>query len=185
MKYFYPIAILIIICFSSCDGKHRTLQTHKEKLEKSNLSKSFFKKEVFIPESNITSVTDTILSSGERVKVKYYSLANQSIITKSNNSNKQVITTHYHEFESEIQVYNNNKLLFKDQLSKADFIEANNHNFWNKAILQYVWLDDLESTANNISLNCSFLEPETNGFRAYKVYFNNKGKREIKLIETS
>ena len=177
--------MLLVLCIMSCDGKYRALETPDEKLKKSNLSKSFFDKDVFIPELYITSVTDTILSSGERVKVKYYSLDNQSTTTQSKNSNKHIITTHYREFESEIQVFSNNKLLFKDRLNKTDFIEFSNLKFWNNAILQYVWLDDLESSTNNISLNCSFLEPGTNAYKSYKVYFNNQGIRKIKRIETS
>ena len=185
MKYFTIMATLLMLCVTSCDGKYRALESPAEKLEKSNLSKSFFDKEVYFPKSNIAIVTDTIISSGEHIKIKYYSLENQSVIGKNNSSDKQVITTHYREFESEIQVFKNNKLLFDDILNKFDFMGSKNPNFWNKAILQYVWLDDLKSTTNRISINCSFLEPITKTYKTYKVYFNNQGKRVIKLTETS
>ena len=177
--------MLLMLCITSCDGKYRALETPGKKLEKSNLSKSFFQKEVFIPKSYITSVTDTIISSGERIIIKYYSVDNQSITTKTKSFNTKTATKHYREFESEIQVFGNNKLLFKDHLSKADFKASSNLKFWDNAILQYVWLDELESSTNNISLNCSFLEPKTKAYKTYKIYFNNQGKRAIKLTETS
>ena len=82
-------------------------------------------------------------------------------------------------------MFSNNRFLFKDTLNKFDFIEPYNVDFWHKAILQYVWLDDLQSTTDNINLHCSFLEPETNAFRTYKIYFNNQGNRAIELVETS
>jgi len=183
MKYFSLIAVLLILCFVSCDGKHRALETHNKKLNRSNLSESFFEQNVFVPERYTESVTDTILKSGIKVRVKYYAVMENTIAIKNNNNSS--IKTYYREFESQIHVFKNNKLHFADILNKSDFAEHQNSEFWENAILQYVWLDDLESTENRIQINCSFLVPTTNAFRSYKVYFNNLGNREIELIKAS
>lgn len=182
MKYFSLIAVLLIMCFVSCDGKHRALETHNKKLDHSNLSDSFFEQDVFVPERYTESVTDTILKSGLKIRVKYYAIMDNTIAIKNNYNSS--IKTYYREFESQIHVFKNNKLHFADILNKSDFADQNSE-FWKNAILQYVWLDDLESTENHIQINCSFLVPTTNAFRSYKVYFNSFGKREIELIEAS
>ncbi len=183
MKYFSVIAILLILCMVSCDGKHRALESHVEKLERSNLSISFFEQDIYVPEKYTASITDTILSSGLKVNVKYYAVMDKLITVRTNDNPN--VNTHYRVFESQINVFKNNELLFDDILDKSDFSDAKDTEFWKNAILQYVWLDELGSTALRIRINCSFLAPSTNTYKSYSVYFNNKGTREIQLVDAS
>jgi len=172
-----------MLCFASCDGKHRVLDTHDDKLKRSELSETFFKRDVYVPAKYTASITDTILSSGLKIRVKYYAVSDKLVKIKNNNNSNS--NTHYRQFESQIQVFKNDKLSFDDILNTSDFADQQNPVFWEKAILQYVWLDDSNSTENNIQINCSFSVPKTNEYRSYTVYFNSLGDRNIELIDAT
>ena len=99
---------------------------------------------------------------------------------------KKVVNTHYRSFTSEIQVFRNEKLLFTDILDISDFSKPNRDpDFWDHAVLQYVWLDEFESTYTKLSFHCTFQKANSNAFKAYKIYFDKLGQKEIELIETS
>jgi len=185
MKNFSIILFLIVATtVASCDGRDRALESNKERVSKSHLSINDIEIIKFVPEQSLKTVTDTIIDSKTNVQVSYYSSSNKSVIISNNNEHNQNIKTHYREFESEIKVYKNDKLLFTDVISKNSF-RTNEQSFWESAILQYVWLDDFESSDGNYKLFCSFLVPESETYKMYSIHFNNSGEKTIKLIETS
>jgi len=180
MKKIFLISTLLIICFISCDGRDRVYNSNIDNLEESNLSEPFFENLTYVPERYIETVTDTILSTKLRVNVKYYSLLDKGILISD--KNKKI---HFRQFESQISVFKKDKLLFSHLLNKSDFIKNDELEFWNNAILQFVWLDEFALNEKQIQINCSFLEPNTKAFKSYKVYFNTIGERKIELIESS
>lgn len=181
MKNYSIILFLIAITIvTSCDGRDRALESNKERVSRSNISIDAIEVVKFVPEQYLKTVTDTLLDSKTNIQVSYYSSSNKSVIIANNAHNE----THYREFESEIKVFKNDKLLFEDIISKSNFI-TNEQNFWKNAVLQYVWLDDFESSDDNYKLFCSFLVPESEKYKMYSIHFNNSGDKTIKLIETS
>ena len=146
MKYFCIIAILIIFCSTSCDGRDRAMKSNAENLRDSKLSNVFFERITYIPEQYTETITDTILSSELRVNIKYYSLLNKAVIFEHTILN-QIVREHYRQFESQITVFKKDKLLFSTILNTSDFIETDNSTFWNNAILQFVWLNEEETTS--------------------------------------
>ena len=181
MKNYSIILLLIAITIvTSCDGRDRALESNKERISRSNVSIDAIEIVKFVPEQYLKTVTDTLLDSKTNIQVSYYSSSNKSVIIANNEHNE----THYREFESEIKVFKNDKLLFEDIISKSNFI-TNEQNFWKNAVLQYVWLDDFESSDDNYKLFCSFLVPESEKYKMYSVHFNNFGEKTIRLIETS
>ena len=177
--------MLLIVCFSSCDGRDRVHKSNIEKFEDSKLSNTIFDLNTYIPKHYTETVTDTILSSTLRVNIKCYSLFHQEVLFENTNSKNQIIKEHYRQFESHISVFNKDKLLFTEVLKTSDFYESDNLTFWNNAILQFVWLDDKKSSEEKIEIYCSFLEPKTKAYKSYKVYFNASGERNIELLESS
>lgn len=182
MKYYIFILVLFTVLITSCDGRDRALESNTERLSRSNLSNIATEVIKFVPENYLKRVTDTLIDTNTNVKVSYYSSSNESVIVS--NKNNPNIKTHYREFESRIEVFKNDKLLFTNIINKNGFI-TNEQDFWKSAVLQYVWLDDFESTNNNYKLYCSFQIPETENYKMYSILFDNTGKRTIKLIETS
>ncbi|MBN4057955.1 hypothetical protein JYT34_00850 [Olleya sp. AH-315-K02] len=180
MKKICFISIFLLICFISCDGRDRVYNSNTDNLEESKLSDSFFERITYIPKHNTIIVTDTILNSELRVNVKFYSLIDKGVAIKDENNHK-----FFRQFESEINVFKKGKLLFTDILNTNDFIETDNPSFWNTAILQFVWLEEFTFNEEQIELNCSFLKPNTNEYKSFKIYFNLFGERKIELIESS
>lgn len=182
MKNYIFFFFILALAFTSCDGRDRALQSNEERVLRSKLSFTDIEAIKYIPEKAIRSVTDTIIDSNINVKVSYYSSPNKviEILHKNNKKTK----TYYRAFESEIKVVKNNKLLFSKTLSKDNFLTEES-NFWNDAVLQYVWLDEFESTDNNYKFYCSFLVPETENYKMYSIHYNNLGNKTIKLLETS
>ena len=184
MKNYSIILFLIAITIvTSCDGRDRALESNEERVLKSALSTTDIEIIKFVPKQYLKTVTDTIIDSKTNIQVSYYSSSNKSVIIANNEHNRHN-ETHYREFESEIKVFKNDKLLFKDIISKSNFI-TNEQNFWENAVLQYVWLDDFESSDDNYKLFCSFLVPESENYKMYSIHFNNSGEKTIRLIETS
>lgn len=179
MKRFILIFFLSVIAFTSCDGRYRAHESNEKRVSKSNLLADT---EIihYVPEKPIKSITDTIIDSKINVKVTYFSLPNKAVEVLS----KPNIKTHYREFESEIQVSKNNQLLFTDILNKHTF-NTNDKDFWDDAILQYVWLDEFKSKDDDYTFYCSFLVPESENYKMYSIHFNNSGDKTIELIETS
>ncbi|MCK0179428.1 hypothetical protein MWU50_09015 [Flavobacteriaceae bacterium S0862] len=179
-NYSFILLLIAITIVTSCDGRDRALESNKERVSRSNVSIDAIEVVKFVPEQYLKTVTDTLLDSKTNIQVSYYSSSNKSVIIANNEHNE----THYREFESEIKVFKNDKLLFEDIISKSNFI-TNEQNFWKNAVLQYVWLDDFESSDDNYKLFCSFLVPESEKYKMYSIHFNNSGEKTIKLIETS
>lgn len=179
-NYSFILLLIAITIVTSCDGRDRALESNKERVSRSNVSIDAIEVVKFVPEQYLKTVTDTLLDSKTNIQVSYYSSSNKSVIIANNEDNE----THYREFESEIKVFKNDKLLFEDIISKSNFI-TNEQNFWKNAVLQYVWLDDFESSDDNYKLFCSFLVPESEKYKMYSIHFNNSGEKTIKLIETS
>ncbi len=182
MKYYIFILTLSTVIMTSCDGRNRALESNTERLSRSDFSNTITEVIKFVPEDYLKRVTDTIIDANTNVKVSYYSSSNESVIVS--NKNNPNIKTHYREFESQIEVFKNDKLLFTNVINKNSF-KTNEQSFWESAVLQYVWLDDFESTNNNYKLYCSFQIPESKNYKMYSIHFDNTGKRTIELIETS
>lgn len=125
MKYSFIIAFLLIVCFTSCDGKYRALQTNAEKLEKINLNDSLFVQETHIPETYTEINTDTLLSNGIRIKSKFYSNMDKSVL-KEVKKDTILHKKFYREFEVKLEISKNgieffSKLINKDFFHKHEF----------------------------------------------------------------
>lgn len=185
MKRLLLLLFVISKCFTACDGKHRALETTEERLEKSNLTTSSIEVDEFIPEQPIAIVTDTIINSEISVSIKYYSTPDA--IKQNSSKSEQAVTkvnAYFREFQSEINVYKDNKKLFTEVLNKKDFSNTD-QTFLRNAIMQYVWLDEFESADDNYVLHCSFLSTENDSYKYFKIYFDNSGNKNIELIQTS
>ncbi|MCO4820797.1 MAG: hypothetical protein KC469_01930 [Flavobacteriaceae bacterium] len=167
--------------FTSCDGRYRTFENtsflNLNILQNASTSNNI----KIVPKKNMVSKTDTIINPNLNISIKYYSLEDALIPVLNKHGQKE----YFREFESEINIYVHEQLTVKNIISKDDFKTFEESTFWKKAILQYVWLNPFETTKDNISINCSFLVPNSKAFKSYKIYFNREGKREIKLTASS
>jgi hypothetical protein len=182
MKKLLVLLLISSIAFVSCDGRARKYEKNRAVLERSNLYQSFSKKIHFIPESPLEIVTDTILSTGFEVKLKYTSIED-SFVSKIEKLDKEITEeTNYKNFEAELMVLKHGKLISHGLINKALFKKHQTSPFFEKAIMQHVWVDYAHSNENEIQLNTSFRVIETNSFKDFSILINSLGLIEIKEI---
>ncbi|WP_341215124.1 hypothetical protein [uncultured Wocania sp.] len=173
---------VVIITLISCDGRDRKYKTNTEVLKENKLFDSFSEEIKYIPEQRTEVLTDTFLSTGFQIKIQYYALDTKTV-KFSNDKNK---TLHFKNFEAQLQILKNNKLVVQNIINKRSFIEFESPTFWEQAIMQFIWIDYEKSTENIITLNTSFNIPETEIYKDFSIIidaFGNIKIREISLVE--
>lgn len=121
MKLFFTLlSIVFITTLIGCDGKERARLSLNQKVEKSDLSKSYFENVKYIPESYAETVTDTILNNGFKIKIKHFvDLNNHIEVIKKTDS----LTTKYKYREqlANVTVTKNNQVIFDNLITKDFF----------------------------------------------------------------
>lgn len=174
------ILLLTTIVFISCDGRDRKYKSNAEVLHENNLLNSFSEKIEFIPKHHVQIVTDTILSNGFQVKLKYNSIENNAIVKLKKIKKDTVSQIHYKNFEAKLQVIKSGKIITENVIDKTFFSQYETNAFWKNAIMQYVWIDYTASTDHAIYLNTSFNIPETNIYKDFIIEIDKYGSIQIK-----
>ncbi|KJD32700.1 hypothetical protein PW52_15170 [Tamlana sedimentorum] len=174
------LVILLAIAFFSNDGQSRIYKTNAEVLKENNLLKNFSETINYIPKQPVIIITDTILNNGFNIKINYHSIEDAPLIIDKLSKNDTLQKTEYKNFEAQITVSKNNSLPHQFLVNKSSFSNFENNDFFNKAILQYVWIDFEASTKNTICLNTAFHIPETENYRDFVISINKFGIIQIK-----
>lgn len=182
----YLLAFTFAILFASCDGKERARISTTEKIENSQLSKSFFEKTEYFPKEYTEKVTDTILKSGYAVNIHFYSDMNNAILNdfKIDTINYK---HYYREFKATVSVSKNAKKIVSQDLDKATFIKNNPENkaFLDEAIMQFVEVNQETSTKNQAVIDVVFCKPESDDCLTYQMQVNQEGDYTLKLTDKS
>ena len=167
------ILLVVSIYFSSCKNDSKFLnQVKNNEIE--------YVAEV-IPKFHLKVETDTLLSNNFRVKIKYNSLNKR--VLKITETPFIINKSFYREFESVLEVFDGNEIIFNKKLTKDDFQGPSNNKFWEKAILQFVEIDQLATQQNEkVVLAFLFFNPETQNKKLYNLYIDKKGNPETKLV---
>lgn len=174
------IFLILIISFSSCDGRDRAYKSNAKVSKSNTLFESFSKQVKFFPNKPIEISTDTILSNGFQIKLHYQSLEN-SFVSKTKTSEKYAtINTNYNNFEAKFQVFKDDELLINQTLNKSMFSKYETPKFWKDAIMQFVWVDFENSSKDFITLNTAFHIPETNIYKDFCIQIDKIGTIEIR-----
>jgi hypothetical protein len=179
------IIILTLLSFSlvlSCDGRSRTFKTEIEVLKENKLLDSFSEKINYYPKTYTEVVTDTILNSGFKVKIKYWSDDN-NMLTDSYETDGINHIDYYHEFNADIEIKKENQIIFSKTINK-DFINrfsASKQNRINQSILQNIWLDELHSEEKKqLIIYLEYCEPKTDRCITYKLTADKKSHFTLK-----
>lgn len=182
MKKLIFLILIISIVFAHFDGRDRKYSNNRDVLQSSNLLESFSKKVKFTPNEPVEIVTDTILSSGFEIKLKYQSLENNFISNITTAQDLSTKETHYKDFEAELRISIHGELITKSLINKRLFENYANPEFWKQAIMQHVWIDYQNSTDQYVQLNTSFRILETETYKDFSILINSLGSIEIKEI---
>ena len=173
------ILLMVIACsaFLSCDGRYHNHKSNAEILKEQHLYASFSKQLEIIPEKPVVIETDTLLSNGFELHLKFRSLEKnyRSRIVGSNPKKEFV----YKNFGSDLVFKKGGRIILKQRITKSLFKKFESQDYWNKAIMQYVWIDYEASLNDRVYLNTSFYVPETNSYKDFTVIINEDGHMHI------
>ncbi|WP_242205835.1 DUF4738 domain-containing protein [Aestuariivivens insulae] len=178
------ILFFTITTLMNCDGRDRAYKSNAEILKQHNLLKDFSRKIEYTPNSYTEIYTDTILNNKFRIKLKYYSLAQDSVI-KNTLKNGIDITHHYNNFEAKLNISNEGTTILNTTINKSFFKNFVHDAFWKEAIMQSLWIDYESEAKNSININVSFCIPESFICKDYALVIDNFGTIEIQEINLS
>lgn len=162
----------LILC--SCNGRNTTFKKYKTVLNQHDLLFSPNQQLKCTPQEYVEIVTDTVLSNNFKVKLKYFSLEEDSIIKRYKLGNTQ-IKHDYNNFEAILTVTKENNIIVDGLINKALFSKFETPSFWKSAVMQFIWIDYSKTTANTINLNLSFCQTEENNCKDYTLIIHDNG----------
>lgn len=183
IKSLYFLITLAIVILTSCDGRYRAHKSNEDVLRDSKLLNAFSKQIRFVPNTPIEISTDTILTNGFHIKLRYSSLENSYASKTEKTINNSVINTNYKNFKAVCKITKDNKVITQRIIDKSLFYNLGTTSFWEHAVMQFVWVDyNTISTDNYIRLNTSFCIPETDTCKDFTLFINEYGDIKIEEI---
>lgn len=138
--------------------------------------------EVEIPEGLVEIKVDTVMSNDFRVQI-HNQTSSERIHYLESKPNK-LVKKIYKGFESDLMVYYQSSLVFEKHLDKHFFRQGDDSPFWDKAILQSMEVDQLNSIEKPL-ISIRFYNPELNAFKAYQISVDKLGTYKIHHREDS
>lgn len=193
MRILLGILALLMIGFTSCEGRKTKNQALAEAVEefKKNVS---FEIEVYHPESYVEQDVDTLFSNGFHVNIKTYAdLENSVLYTKIKDTiNYQ---THYRNFNFDILIEKDGKSIFKKHFNKQIINTLFNFNskttshksdddFELLGILKSVELVNDLPISNTIKIDVLYTIPETHKRSLHTIFIDENGSYKVKRNET-
>lgn len=183
MKNILLVVALISIAILSCDGR----KTKKEALEQAvaeyNLKTTPIQVVTYTPEAYVEIVTDTILANSVKVRIKNYALMDDQILISKTLSDHSKSINYQRVFESEVTISTATKEILNTQISAKQFQELDTDPFWKNATLQHAWVNQELSSLDDITLDISFINPNTTAYKLYRMSIAVDGKQTLNLIE--
>jgi hypothetical protein len=169
--------------FSSCDRRTTKRDALKASVAKfkSNIKSPHVAE--YFPKSYAEVQTDTILSNGYRVSIKNFTNMNKLVaLPKSVKINE---TTQFRQIDSEITVYKNDKLIFKNVFSNVFSEHFNKEKISLQDYLNNgISIDEMASLSQNkVVLITANTIPKNNQGTYYKLSIDEQGNSNIKKIE--
>ncbi|MEN3323995.1 hypothetical protein VP395_09670 [Mariniflexile soesokkakense] len=180
--------LLIIFAFISCNGGKTKNDTLKESVEKFKDTLGTLEIEEYIPKEYTEINSDTILSNGFNVKIKTFTDMNHSVVNEFK-QDSIIFKHHYREFNAQIRIYKEDKKVINFLVNKNFIIQNDpsynlNKEFYDKIIIQNIWLSEYNSTLNDkIVLIVELCIPETDNCLAFKIDVDKSGNYEVKEFE--
>lgn len=194
MRKLLGLFLMLVIVFSSCEGRKTTHHALSESIEAFK-EKVSLEVDVFEPETYVEHQVDTLMSNGYRVKIKTYSDMDSSVLyTKIKDTiNYQ---THYRNYKFSILVEKEGKQVFNKQFNKGLVNEilsynANStngsalYNFDKLAVLKSIEVTDNTALTNVVSIDILYAIPESNRYAIHRLYIDENGKFNVKKVEVN
>ena len=181
MKNILFLLIIFSLALVGCNGKDRVHKTNTEVLKEHKLLDSFSEKVEYIPETYTEINTDTILSNGFSIKIKGFVDMENAVLFefKENGINYK---HYFRKLINIIEIYNKEKLIFKETLTDIFLNKINSKYPINKDYINNIaYLDDFNiSEKDKVTIILSHCIPRTVNCPDYKLIIEKKGSYELK-----
>ncbi|MGJ5640890.1 hypothetical protein [Formosa sp. S-31] len=173
----------ILLCFN-CDGRDSIKKNHTQVLEENNLIQEFSEQVTYIPETNLETVTDTLLSSGYKIHIKTYFNMDSSVL-KTRHQDSLNLKSYYRNGLADVIISTDDNVLFSKTITKT-FIRENLSKpieGLKSFILKSIWID--ENTALNgtvIAIQMEYCIPETQDCLTFKLSVKTSGEYQLKQL---
>ncbi|RIA09600.1 uncharacterized protein DUF4738 [Flavobacteriaceae bacterium MAR_2010_72] len=185
MKYSIFIIILLILVFSSCDGRISKHESLKASVEKFKDSTGVIEIINYFPSDYSEQVTDTLLHNGNRVRIKAYTDMNHNVLNEF--KDQSTLTKHYYRnYLAEILISKEGNTVFNKTMDKTVFIEHDPslESYLKASTLHGVWLNQSKSINNGtFVIDFLFCKPETDTCFYFEMNIDEYGVFNIKEIE--
>ena len=192
MKHLFGLLAILVIGFTSCEGRKTSNQALSESIEEFRKNATI-EVDVFIPETYLEKEVDTVLSNGYQIHIKTFTDFEHSVrFSKIKDSiNYQ---THYRNYKFQISVRKNNKLIYNESYNKTrvnkdfnynDQTEAGSilYNFDKLAVLKSIQVNEDSSLKNTVGIDILFTIPESDRYAAHTLFIDENGSSNITQVE--
>lgn len=179
MKHSLILLLFLAIVCASCEGRKSKSVSLRESIEKFNQNHSAQQKITLFPKEYSEVITDSIVSGTFKVHIKNFS---HPLATVTIRSTEKELAFH-RVFESEVSVSTNKKDILVTHISATHFKNHENDAFWDNATLQHVWVNQELSSESHLNLDISFIDPNANSYKLYRMTIDTQGNYHTYLIE--
>lgn len=192
MKKVFGLLLLLIIGFTSCEGRRNSSQALSESIEEFRKTATI-EVDVFVPETYLEQEVDTILSNGYRVRIKtFIDEDNNVLFSKIKDTiNYQ---TYYRNYKFNISVIKNGKLIYNETFNKKRVNKDFNYNealksdalladFYKLAVLKSIQVNHDPSLKNKVGIDILYSIPESERYASHTLLIDEKGKSNIINVE--
>lgn len=192
MKHTFGLLLILVIGFTSCEGKKTQGQALSESIEEFKKTVNF-ETNIYIPETYMEIEVDTLMTNGYRVKIKTYSdMTNSVRFSKIKDTiNYQ---TYYRNFKFEVSVTKDNKLIYSENFDKQKVNSTFNYkpnlgsssplyNFDTLAVLKSIQVNDDTFHKNNVAIDILYTIPESDRYASHTLVIDESGNSNIINVE--
>lgn len=194
MKKGLIVLLLLIIGFTSCEGRRTPKQALSESIEEFR-NTATVEVDVFIPDTYDEREVDTTLSNGYRIKIKTFVDKEHNVLFSKikDTINYQ---TYYRNYKFTIDVFKNNKLIYSEEFNKPrvnkdfnynneDITASKLYNFDKLAVLKSIQVKDHPLPKNKVGIDVLYAIPESDRYALHTIWIDEKGKSNITQVEVN
>ena len=184
MNRIFGLLLVLVIAFTSCEGRKTQSQALSESIDEFNKSATL-EVAIYHPKNYYEREVDTLLSNGYRVKIKTYSDMDHSVLFSKikDTINYQ---TYYRNFKFDIRVEKEGQLIYNESFDKLKINKALDYNsnytsgsllynFDKLAVLKSIEIDNDSTLTNIVAIDIMFAIPETEKYASHKLYIDENG----------
>lgn len=173
------VLLFIGIGVFSCDGRYK-LKSSKPEAVKTFSAKTQNETVIkYIPNKIAEIEVDTLIYNKTNIKI-YSKLNKHDVVTVPTESSNPSTVLAYQNAQTTVLVQQKDRELFNKSIDKTLF--DNTDLFWNYAVLESVWVNEEQSSANSIVLDVVFKNPVLKIERLCYLIVNENGSYTIKVV---